>query len=598
MSVRIAIVDAERCNPSKCNKECKRACPVNATGRLCVTVEPMLLPASDKKREIARIDESACVGCGICVSKCPFSAIQIINIPTGVSDSVVHRFLPNGFSLSNLPTPRMGAVLGLVGRNGVGKSTALKILSGHLRPNLGVAKTTEAEIFARFRGTLLQDYMRAVVSKEMSVSSKPQFVDTIPRILGAEKRVSAILEERRITISPETIAVLEIGHLLEREFGVLSGGELQRVALAMSLSRDAKLHVIDEPSSYLDVRQRIRMAGLIATSSEEKYMIVVEHDLSTLDYMADKISVLYGAPSAYGVATPDQGAAEGINTFISGYDSVGNVRFRPYPLKFTLHDDDEDVARGVVISYPSLEKRMGDFSLRIEAGDFSSSQITVLLGSNGSGKTTFTRMLAGLLAPDSGSVSSISSVSYKPQKISPSFEGTVRMLLSSKIASSMGDEFFKSTVLTPLHIEAIADLQVKSLSGGELQRVALALVLGKKASLYLIDEPSAYLDAEQRLETTKMLRRFAYTRRVAMFVVEHDLMMATALADRVILFDGTPGVSSVASSPQPLLSGMNGFLASLGVTTRRDAESGRIRINKKDSVLDREQRAKGQYFLV
>jgi len=137
---------------------------------------------------------------------------------------------------------------------------------------------------------------------------------------------------------------------------------------------------------------------------------------------------------------------------------------------------------------------------------------------------------------------------------------------------------------------------VKNLSGGELQRVAIILALGKAADIYLIDEPSAYLDSEQRLTAAKVIKRFVLHAKKTAFVVEHDFIMATYLADRVIVYEGQPSVEATALAPQGMLQGMNQFLKMLDITFRRDPTNFRPRINKFHSVKDKEQKAAGQYF--
>ena len=120
------------------------------TGKLCIEVAP--------ESKIAFISERLCIGCGICVKKCPFSAINIINLPTNLESQVTHRYSANSFKLHRLPMPRPGQVLGLVGTNGIGKSTALKILSGKLKPNLGRYDDPPdwEEVLKYFRGSELQ----------------------------------------------------------------------------------------------------------------------------------------------------------------------------------------------------------------------------------------------------------------------------------------------------------------------------------------------------------------------------------------------------------------------------------------------------------
>jgi ATP-binding cassette, sub-family E, member 1 len=99
---RIAVVSAERCKPKKCKQECKKFCPVVKVGKLCVEVTPT--------SKISWISEELCIGCGICVKKCPFDAIQIINLPSNLENQTTHRYGPNSFKLHRLPMPRPGQV--------------------------------------------------------------------------------------------------------------------------------------------------------------------------------------------------------------------------------------------------------------------------------------------------------------------------------------------------------------------------------------------------------------------------------------------------------------------------------------------------------
>ena len=212
--------------------------------------------------------------------------------------------------------------------------------------------------------------------------------------------------------------------------------------------------------------------------------------------------------------------------------------------------------------------------LSVEPGDFSDSEILVMLGENGTGKTTFIRMMAGKLDPDEGNADIPTlNISYKPQKISPKSEKTVQMMLHEKIRDSYVHPQFVTDVMKPLKMEQLMDQEVQNLSGGELQRVALALCLGNPADVYLIDEPSAYLDSEQRLVAAKLIKRFILHAKKTGFIVEHDFIMATYLADRVIVFEGQPSVTTKANSPQSLLTGMNKFLEQLQITFRRDPEN-------------------------
>ena len=218
--------------------------------------------------------------------------------------------------------------------------------------------------------------------------------------------------------------------------------------------------------------------------------------------------MLYGTPGAYGVVTMPFSVREGINVFLAGFIPTENLRFREDSLSFRVATGAEEIVAKPTAryKYPALKKTLGSskaggsgkFVLNVCAGEFSDSQIIVMLGENGTGKTTFIRMLAGLsgMEPDAnpdGTVPELTgfSISYKPQMIAPKFEGSVRALLFAKVPQAYGHPQFTSDVIKPLNIEAIIDQEVIKLSGGELQRVALVLCLGKSAEVYLIDEPSA-----------------------------------------------------------------------------------------------------------
>ncbi|XP_050518480.1 protein Pixie isoform X1 [Diabrotica virgifera virgifera] len=594
---RIAIVNADKCKPKRCRQECKKSCPVVRLGKLCIEVVP--------NSKIATISEELCIGCGICVKKCPFEAIAIINLPSNLQKETTHRYGKNSFKLHRLPIPRPGEVLGLVGTNGIGKSTALKILAGKQKPNLGryMDPPDWTEILSHFRGSELQNYFTKILEDDLKALIKPQYVDQIPK--AVKGTVGQLLDRKNELDNMNQICgMLDLLHIKEREIAALSGGELQRFACAMVCIQNGDIFMFDEPSSYLDVKQRLNAARTIRSlidPSNSRFIIVVEHDLSVLDYLSDFICCLYGVPGAYGVVTMPFSVREGINIFLDGFVPTENLRFRDESLVFKVAESatEEEIKRMNHYEYPTMTKTMGSFELKVAQGQFSDSEILVLLGENGTGKTTFIRMLAGNLEPDSGSGELPQlHISYKPQKISPKSTGLVRQLLHEKIRDAYIHPQFIADVMKPLKIEDIIDQEVQNLSGGELQRVAMTLCLGKPADVYLVDEPSAYLDSEQRLVAAKVIKRFILHAKKTGFVVEHDFIMATYLADRVIVFEGSPSVKTTAHAPQTLLAGMNRFLELLGITFRRDPNNFRPRINKLESVKDVEQKRAGQYFFL
>ena len=601
---RIAIINPDKCKPKKCRLECKNFCPVNKIGKVCIEV------THESKQ--STISELLCVGCGICIKKCPFDAIKIINLPRGIPNEATHRYGPNRFILYKLPTPRIGSILGLVGTNGIGKTTALQILTNKIKPNLGRFDTPPSwdEVLKRFKGSETQTYFTKLLDENYKSAFKMQFVDQIPKIISGNVKDMIVKKDQR-GLADELIKYFDLENVLDREIGQLSGGELQRFAILITLLQKVNIYIFDEPTSYLDVKQRLMISNAIRKyvkdASSENYAIVVEHDLSILDYMSDQICCLFGKAAAFGVVSLPYSVKEGINVFLDGFLPKENIRFRDDELNFRqsdaiesdqdklrLQEDSKKITRG----YPEITRKIGTFSLKIEAGNYTSSQIIVLLGENGTGKTTFVRILAGLDKEIDAELPDLR-VSYKPQTISPKFDGNVRDLLYARLNGVWEtNTIFKQHVFDPMMVEHLFLSEVKKLSGGEMQRVGLVVALGKPADIFLVDEPSAYLDVEQRIVTAKCIKKFILLMHKTAFIVEHDFIMATYLADKVIVYEGTPGRDCVANAPTYLIEGMNKFLDLLGITFRRDNSNYRPRINKIHSVLDREQKSAGNFFYV
>jgi len=596
---RIAVIDYDRCRPKKCRYTCINVCPPQRAGVEVFTI--------NEETEYPEINEDLCIGCGLCVKHCPFKAIIVVNLPVPVEEEIVHRYGPNAFSLYRLPIPQPRQVVGLLGQNAIGKSTSLKILSGLIQPNLGNFKEPPEwdEIIAKFRGTLLQSYFEKIANKDLKVVYKPQYVDSIPQIIkGTVREILEKYDERGI--SDEIVNELRIGGYLDRNIRQLSGGELQKVAIAVAVERDADVYLFDEPSSYLDVLERMRVAKVIRkiAEKEKKYVLVAEHDLAILDYISDVVNIYFGEPNAYGIVSKPHSVREGINIFLDGYIADENIRFRDTPIKFkTVAPVDSSAEREILIQYPELRKSYSTFILHVKPGEFRKGEVVGVVGPNGIGKTTFIKLIAGVIQPDEGykfKPSEEISISYKPQYLSE-FLGeetwiTVREKLEQVRKGILSDKWFKTYVVNPFRLDNILDMPLDELSGGELQKVAIAYTLGKKADVYLLDEPSAYISAEDRFWVAKTIRTLAEVSNATVVVVEHDIIVIDYIADRLLVFDGEPGKHGIATGPYDMLTGMNTFLKKLGITFRRDKHSGRPRINKPSSRLDREQKAAGKYY--
>lgn len=420
-------------------------------------------------------------------------------------------------------------------------------------------------------------------------SSKPKYTLTVIQVLEE-------MDQREK--KDYYIKVFCLSNILNRDLEELSGGELQRFCLALACMQKSDVYIFDEPSSYLDVKQRLTAAKEIKNVCEDnKYVLVVEHDLAILDLMCDVGCVLYGHPGAYGVITSPFSIKMGINIFLDGYIPTENMRFRSTELKFNISEN-TNIVKGTKLqyNYERMTKTYDSFKLCIDPGTFSDSEIILLLGENGMGKSTFVSLVAGLLKSDEGVDFCGLSCSVKPQKILPKYKGTVRELFMSKIRASFLDANFQQEVMKPLKIEYTYDQPVKNLSGGELQRIAIIMCLGKKANVYLLDEPSAFLDSDQRIAISKIIKRYIYGQKKVAFIVEHNLIVGTYLADKVIVFEGEPGLQSRATKPLSLAEGMNKFLKGLDITFRRDESNYRPKVNKPGSAKDREQKNSNRYF--
>jgi ATP-binding cassette subfamily E protein 1 len=585
---RIAVLDKHKCQPKRCSLECHRYCPGVRIGDETIVI--------DERTGKPIISETLCSGCGICVHKCPFHAITIVNLPQELEGRCIHRYGTNGFALYELAIPREGAVTGLVGQNGVGKTTALNILFGKLKPNLGKdAPASPDELNDFFKGSELQGYFKRL--DELRLSFKPQPIEQIPTIVrGSVSELLERVDERRV--KDELVQKLGLQDVMDREIKNLSGGELQRLAIAAASARDADVYFFDEPSSHLDVYQRLNAANVIRSLAElGRAVLVVEHDLAVLDYICDYVHIIYGIPGAYGVISNLRSVRVGINTYLEGYLREENVRFRDESIHFEVKPSFRSISfTKIAFNYPQLIKRFSGFELSADPGSIFKGEVVGVIGQNATGKTTFIKMLAGEVEPDSGKIDLNLALSYKPQYLRMNFEGSALEWLRSQVGEF--NQAFELEIVEPLEIKPLLDREVSTLSGGEMQRLAIAACLGRRADLYLLDEPSAYLDVEQRLYIAKLIRRVIEGREATAFVVDHDLLFIDSISDRLIFFGGKPGVRGRAFSPTEMRQGMNMFLREVGVTFRRDPQTGRPRANKLGSRLDREQKEKGEFFYV
>jgi len=664
--LRVAVLDQKRCKSKDCGKECIKFCPVVRSGVDCIYLK---VPGM----KYPHIVESLCIGCGICTKKCPFKALGVINLPEELKNDCTHRYGKDAFVLFRLPPLMPGKIVGLIGPNGAGKTTALKILAGEIKLNLGDYENPPEwdEIITYFRGSELQGYFQKLSEKELRVIAKPQYIAELPKIISGQ--VSELLEkvDERGLLS-EVKEKLNLGKFWDRDIQVLSGGELQRVSIAAAYLRDRDVYLFDEPSSFLDVRERLEMAKLIRQLAEKENKIVgvVEHDLTICDYITDFVCILYGVPGVYGIVSHVHNTNAGLNLYLNGELPDENIRFRDEAIAFNLIPEATEgwTASEHLLDYPELTTTLGDFTLTIAAGVINRGEVIGIIGRNGLGKTTMLTLLSeyanqiekeqeeqdrlekeqvekerlekqqakeefeeipteieeeaeemqnnkqefkdepkGEEKTDQDKIPLSKEdfkkfrlkIALKPQHIKADYDGTVEQLLREVAGKSFHTSIYRAEIIKPLGLENLLDHYIKELSGGELQKTYIAETLSHlDANLIFMDEPSAFLDSEARLNVTKAIRRNIKNRKIAAFIVEHDILCVDFMSDSLIVFSGEPGKQGFASAPANLRFGMNKFLKDVAVTFRRDAKSLRPRVNKMGSELDRKQKAMGEYYFI
>lgn len=585
---RVAIVDKNKCKPNKCEDYwCVGACPVNRTGKDCII--------KDENFSKVVIIEEICIGCGICL-KCPFDALTIVNLPEELKENPIHRFDINSFRLFGLPIPKKNMIIGLIGRNGIGKTTSLNILTGNIKPNLGnyTGKFDEDKVIKLYSNTLLGDYLKNLFSKRIKVSYKPQRVELIANIPN-ENVIDLLKKVDERNLADSLFKELNLDNLKQRKLNELSGGELQKIAIIGCLVKDADVYYFDEPMSFLDITARIKVARIIKEFTSQKSVIITEHDLTALDYVSDEIQIVYGKEAAYGIFSNSKVVSRGINEYLDGYLTEENVRFRDYSIKFSDAPITKEVHKEILFEYPRMEKSYSDFRLNINPGKVNKGEVMAIVGANGLGKTTFLKLLVGIEQPDNVKLDKLK-ISYKPQYLNNNVDATVLDFLKEAASKNFDSGWYKQNILEKLNFGKILTNKVKELSGGELQKVYIAETLSKEADIVAMDEPSAFIDVEDRLKVAEIIKDFVMKKECSALIVDHDIQFIDYVADSLLVFDGVPGKEGNIQGPLDKRFGMNLVLKNLNITYRKDKTTFRPRINKLGSQLDQQQRKRGEYY--
>ncbi len=572
MPTRVAVIDRDICIEKRCGYVCIKVCPPNRMGEECIVLE--------KQGPYPVISEPLCIGCALCSKKCPVQCISIVNLAKEL-ENPIYQYGINTFRIYGVPLPAEGAV-SLVGKNGIGKTTAIRLMSRQLRPNYAIfdRELSDEEMLAK----LPIDTRRYFSNEgEIRISVKPQQIDRIRDAFSGT--VSELLAS--VGAKKDVTRLFRLEKIMDRKISQLSGGELQKVATAVAYLKDADIYYFDEVTNYLDIEERLRVGVVLKELSEKKRVMMAEHDLTILDYVSDYVYLFYGDENVYGIVSGIKNTRAGINEYIEGYLKEENVRFRNYEISFSRHSETE-IKTPKLIEYGSFKKHFKGFSFCGEPGQIRKGEILGIVGKNALGKSLFVKMLAGVEAADAGEKIPLR-VSYKPQYITAEDK-----LVEEALSGCSGTVFEECK--RKLNLNPLMEKNLRQLSGGQLQRVAVTVALCQEADIYLFDEPSAFLDIEQRFEFAGLLRKAISESEKSAFVVDHDIVFIDAIANRLIVFDGESSVKGNASAPLNKKNGMNGFLKVAGITMRRDKDSARPRINKPESQLDRQQRESGDYF--
>ena len=616
---KVYLVDYDLCNLRFCGRQCIKKCPI--------TLSNARLKPNKKKEEVPiwlkksakqiKINDEGCLKCGICANMCPPKAIYVKYILEEPTDLIPTYTYPDsgerkGFRLYNLPSLLSGKVSGLCGPNGIGKTTVLNIISGNLIPNFGQVDLNNNKIqwetvIKNIRESEMRNHFTALSQNDSKIAYKHQVLRVLfDKYKG--KRVMDILKaenEGSLLFFKRISEYLDIHAIANRFLKECSGGELQRFAIASVLIKEADIYIVDEPCTFLDVQKRMKLAQLFRARArgfdKEKPcpVLIVEHDLAVLDYVSDIIQLFYGEPHQFGIISRPLTTKKGINSYLDGYLKSENIEFRETKYGFKRSSSSRTWGNAKIFAqYEKISKTFKSFHLDVNPGTIYASEILGIVGENGCGKSTFAKILAGELKPDSGSnfEGIQAKVSYKPQYITQDTTQTVRDFIIERSQNYNFSEEMLRVLYRPLGINKLLGRKIADLSGGELQRVYIGACLAKIADIYVLDEPSAYLDVEERIHIGQIIRTITKRNAAVAICIEHDIQIADAIIDRLLLFTGKPGVLGKTIGPLNKREGMNLFLKTIDVTFRRDPKTGRARLNKKGSHLDKAQRASGQLW--
>ncbi len=543
MNKRLAVVDNTLCKPGQCQLECIQACPVNKLNQECIVLT--------EDKSIAAISAPLCTGCGLCVKKCPFHAISIVNLVAPVEDKLVFSYGENSFKLYGLALPEKG-VFGILGDNGCGKSTNVKLLEGKLKP---------AELKVKEWQRFFEDAPSIVVKPQELVSAN----------LG---NVGDLLDKVGGSRLPELEKALDLNDLRGREFNQLSGGELQRVMVAAALARDKEAFLLDEPFAFLDYAYRIRLVEYLRNNFQDKKVLLVDHDLSLLSYACEQTYIAFGEPGVYGIVSQPYATDRAIHMFLEGFVEGENVRFREEPVRFKLPQEEKRTETNVAL--PECKITRGKFHV-VNPSEvcLHTGEIVGLVGRNGIGKST----LANHFVENLGG-------SLKPQLLERS-EDLVLGVLREETP-------FQQRFIRDMNLKKLEFFTFQQLSGGELQKARVFEALAKPSQLYVVDEPTNMMDVKGRVVLSRLLRE-KVKEGSSVLLIDHDLEFVLNTVDRLMIVEGVPSKHGRVAGVFSKQDGITRLLGDFDLTYRRDSKTDRLKLNKAGSVKHRKLKESGKF---
>lgn len=455
-----------------------------------------------------------------------------------------------------------GSLTLVCGASGCGKSTLMKALTG-LVPQMTPG---ELDGVVRINGRNLADVALTDVGHLCSsVFQNPRtqfFCDTVAEELAfcGENygRERATLRQQ----SERAAKLMGISHLMERKLTTLSGGQLQKVALACALASGAPVLLADEPTSNLDPAAISEVRAALKVLKEQGLtIVVVEHRLHFLRGLADQVLLMEGGRVTRrwnGAEFFSMGQAQrrslGLRTLVDPGPPetwVGQVKEGRQENREAAPSQARLSCRGLSFAYGASPVFEG-----LDA-DFPAGQITCIAGANGVGKTTLVRVLCGLAAPSSGTISLDGVPASRKTRRSACalvMQDTGRQLLSDTLAgeltigASHASGQSGEQLLADFDLANLGERHPLSLSGGQKQRLVIAAARATGRPIVILDEPTSGVDARHLDSITATLRRIV-DEGAAVVVVTHDGEFAAACADRLITLTAT-GISCAREGDQ------------------------------------------------